>query len=122
MKFNYHDGKTSVLEGAFARGDRRLADVLITAYKLGCKFDGWQEYFDFDQWQAAFDAHGISMDFYTRSRAFDEILPWDFIDVGVRKEFLLKEYEKSLKGQVTPDCRGNCVGCGINIDLIGREC
>lgn len=122
VKFNYHDGKTSVLEGAFARGDRRLADVLITAFKLGCKFDGWQEYFDFDKWQEAFDRHGISMDFYTRGREFDEILPWDFIDVGVRKDFLIKEYEKSLKGQVTPDCRGNCVGCGINIDLIGREC
>ena len=122
VKFNYHDGKTSVLEGAFARGDRRLADVLITAFKSGCKFDGWQEYFDYDKWQAAFDSHGISMDFYTRGRAFDEILPWDFIDVGVRKDFLIKEYEKSLEGQVTPDCRGNCVGCGINIDLIGREC
>jgi radical SAM family uncharacterized protein len=122
VKFNYHDGKTSVLEGAFARGDRRLADVLITAFKLGCKFDGWQEYFDFDKWQEAFDRHGLSMASYTRARDFDEILPWDFIDVGVRKEFLIKEYEKSLKEEVTPDCRGNCVGCGINVDLIGREC
>jgi len=122
VKFNYHDAKTSMLEGVFARGDRRLNEVLITAFEMGCKFDGWAEYFDYDKWLAAFEKHGIKFETYTRGRAYDEILPWDFIDVGVRKDFLIREYEKSIKAEVTPDCRGNCVGCGINIDLIGRDC
>lgn len=122
IKFNYHDAHTSVLEGAFARGDRRLADVIIKAYELGCKFDGWQEHFKYDKWMEAFEACGIDPDFYTRERSYDEILPWDHIDVGVRKEFLIKEYENAVNGVVTEDCRDKCVGCGINIDLIGREC
>lgn len=122
LKFNYHDAKTSVLEGVFARGDRRLNEVLITAFEMGCKFDGWSEYFDFNTWKAAFDQHGVAFETYTRGRSYDEILPWDFIDVGVRKDFLIKEYENSLKGVVTADCREKCVSCGVNIDLIGREC
>lgn len=122
VKFNYHDAHTSVLEGVFARGDRRLSEVLIKAFELGCKFDGWQEYFDYELWMKAFEACDIDPDFYIRERAYDEILPWDHIDVGVRKDFLIREYENAIKGVVTEDCRGNCVGCGINVDLIGREC
>lgn len=122
IKFNYHEAKTSVLEGAFARGDRKLSEVIIKAYELGCKFDGWQEYFDYDKWMQAFDAADLSLDFYNRARSYEETLPWDHIDVGVRKEFLIRENENALAGNVTVDCRENCSGCGINIDLLGRDC
>lgn len=122
VKFNYHDAHTSILEGVFARGDRRLSEVLIKAFELGCKFDGWQEFFNYNKWMQAFEACDVDPSFYTRARSYDEILPWDFIDVGVRKAFLQRENENAIKGLVTEDCRGNCVGCGINIDLIGREC
>jgi radical SAM family uncharacterized protein len=122
IKFNYPDPKTSILEGVFARGDRRLTDVLIKAFELGCKFDGWQEHFDYDKWMEAFDSCGVDPQFYNRERSFDEILPWDFIDVGVRKEFLIKEYDNAVNAVVTGDCRDNCLGCGVNVDLIGREC
>ncbi len=122
VKFNYHDAETSVLEGVFARGDRRLTDVLIKAFELGCKFDGWQEFFDYGKWMEAFEACDVDPWFYTRGREFDEILPWDFIDVGVRKDFLIREYNNAVNEVVTGDCRDNCLGCGVNIDLIGREC
>lgn len=122
VKFNYHDATTSVLEGAFARGDRRLSDVLIKAYELGCKFDGWQEFFDYDKWMLAFKETGVDFDFYLRERDYEEILPWDHIDVGVTKAFLIREYEKAVNAELTEDCRDKCVGCGININLIGREC
>lgn len=117
LKFNYHDAKTSVLEGAFARGDRKLSEVIISAFELGCKFDGWQEFFEFDKWQEAFNVNDLSIEFYNRKREYDEILPWDHIDVGVKKEFLMRENENSIKGKTTIDCREGCVGCGINIDL-----
>ena len=122
VKFNYHDAETSVLEGTFARGDRRLTDVLIRAFELGCKFDGWSDFFDYKKWMQAFEECDVDPAFYRRERSYDEILPWDFIDVGVRKEFLIKEYENAIKGVLTEDCRDNCLGCGLNIDLIGREC
>lgn len=122
IKFNYHDAHTSVLEGAFARGDRKLSEVIISAFESGCKFDGWQEYFDFDKWVAAFEKNGLDYTFYNRARAYDELLPWDFIDVGVRKDFLQRENEAAINGIVTEDCRDNCAGCGVNIDLIGRDC
>lgn len=122
LKFTYMDAKTSVLEGVFARGDRRLNEVLITAFEMGCKFDGWTEHFNFETWLSAFEKHQVLLETYTRGKSYDEILPWDFIDIGVRKEFLIQEYENSLKGIVTADCRENCVGCGINIDLLGSDC
>lgn len=122
LKFNYHDAKTSVLEGAFARGDRRLSEVLIKAYELGCKFDGWQEFFDYEKWMKAFEMVGLSVDFYNRERSYDELLPWDHIDVGVKKDFLIRENENSKAGVITEDCRDNCSGCGINVDILGREC
>ncbi len=123
LVYNYHDPETSILEGVFARGDRRLGAVLIEAYKNGCRFDGWQEYFDFDQWMAAFDKLGVDPAFYThRQRAYDEVLPWDVIDPGVSKEFLQRENEKARNAEVTEDCRETCTGCGVNVNIVGGAC
>ncbi len=123
LVYNYHDPETSILEGVFARGDRRLGAVLIEAYKNGCRFDGWQEYFDFDQWMAAFDKLGVDPAFYThRQRAYDEVLPWDVIDPGVSKAFLQRENEKARNAEVTEDCRETCIGCGVNVNIVGGAC
>ena len=98
IRYTYHDNKTSYLEGVFARGDRRLCKAIITAVERGCKFDAWGEFFDFDKWIEAIEDSGLDPDFYTaRERAYDEVLPWDHIDVGVTKRFLINEYEKSKK-------------------------
>lgn len=113
IKYSWHDNKTSYLEGVFARGDRRLCEVIIRAVELGCKFDGWSDHFRFDLWMQAFEELGIDPDFYTaRERSISEVLPWDHIDVGVSKEFLIREYEKSKQGITTPHCREKCSGCG----------
>lgn len=123
VKFNYHEAKSSVVEAVFARGDRRVGKALIEAYKNGAKFDGWIEYFNYEKWMEAFEATGISVDFYAhRERSFDEILPWDHIDCGVTKEFLIREYKDSLEGKVTHDCRDGCTACGVNTGLIGGLC
>ncbi|NLY43663.1 MAG: TIGR03960 family B12-binding radical SAM protein [Clostridiaceae bacterium] len=122
IKYNWHESKVSFLEGVFARGDRKLSRVLIEAHKKGCKFDGWNEYFNFDKWMQAFKDCGVDPYFYTsRERKYDEILPWDHIDVGVTKKFLIKEAEKALRGEVTPHCRQGCIGCGATI-FQGGEC
>ncbi len=115
IKISYHDSRTSFLEGVMARGDRRLAPVIYEAWELGCKFDGWSEYFRFDTWMEAFKQLGVDPEFYIgRQRGYDEVLPWDFIDIGVSKEYLKHENEKALRGETTPDCRmDGCVGCGI---------
>lgn len=121
--YNYHDPETSVLEGVFARGDRRLGAVILKAYEMGCKFDGWAEYFKMSTWMKAFEATEIDPDFYTsRERAFDEFLPWDIIDAGIDKSYLISEYEKALGAVSTADCRLGCTGCGLNVNLIGGEC
>lgn len=113
IRYNWHDNKTSYLEGVFARGDRRLSSVIYQAVKNGCKFDGWGEYFDFSKWEEAFKTCGIDPDFYNlRERSYDEILPWDFIDIGVTKEFLKKENEKAKLAKTTENCREKCAGCG----------
>lgn len=113
LKYNWHEADVTVLEGVFARGDRRVGRVLMQAYKNGCIFDAWTEFFDNEKWLSAFEKTGISMDFYnTRVRATDEILPWDFIDCGVSKEFLKREWDKAQEGIVTPNCRMKCSGCG----------
>lgn len=113
---------TSFLEGVFARGDRRLADVIETAWKKGCKFDGWEEHLDRDKWMEAFDETGIDPFFYTaRKREYDEILPWDHMDYGVTKKFLVSESQKAHKGETTACCREKCAGCGAN-RLNGGEC
>lgn len=123
INYNYHDSKTSFLEAVFARGDRKLGDVLIKALEKGCKFDGWQEHFLYDKWMEAFEECGIDPAFYAnRIREYDEILPWDHIDVGVSKKYLIDENEKSKEEKLTKDCRLGCTGCGINNGFIGGVC
>ena len=119
IRYMWHDNKTSYLEGVFARGDRRLSKVIRKAVDNGCKFDGWDEHFKFDDWIKSFEECGVDPDFYLRKRELDEVLPWDHIDVGVRKEFLKKEYEKALSEQTTPNCREKCAGCGANCFGVG---
>lgn len=114
IKYNYHESKVSVLEGVFARGDRRLSRVIELAVKKGCKFDGWDEYFSPEKWDEAFAEAGLDPAFYRRERSYDEILPWDKIDIGVTKEFLMRENEKAKKAVVTPNCREKCSGCGAS--------
>ncbi len=113
IKYNCHDADVSELEGVFARGDRRLCDVILQAYEAGCIYDSWTEYFHYDRWQKAFEDHGLTMAFYNdRERAEDELFPWDFIDIGVTKAFLLREYHNAKAETVTPNCRQKCAGCG----------
>ena len=115
VTFNYHETKTSNLEAIFARGDRKVCRLLEHAYHLGCKFDGWTEYFKPQLWEQAFAETGTDLDFYAyRERDYEEILPWDIIDPLISREFLIRENEKAKAAQVTPDCRRGCAGCGIN--------
>lgn len=115
VTFNYHETKTSNLEAIFARGDRKVCHLLEHAYRLGCKFDGWTEYFKPELWEQAFAETGTDLDFYAyRERDYEEILPWDIVDPLVSREFLIRENEKAKAAQVTPDCRKGCAGCGIN--------
>ncbi len=115
IRYTYHDNKTSYLEGVFARGDRRLCKSIIKAVELGCKFDGWGEFFDFDKWMQAFNETGIDPDFYTaRVRDYEEVLPWEHIDVGVTKEFFIRESEKAKAEATTPHCRQDCSSCGAS--------
>ena len=105
-----------MLEGVFARGDRKLCDLLVKAYENGCIFDSWSEHFKFDVWVKSFEELGMTMDFYNhREREQEEILPWDFINIGVTKNFLKREWENALAGKVTPNCRMQCSGCGAAI-------
>lgn len=114
LNFKWHDAPLSVVEGAFARGDRRLGKVLLEAHRLGCRFDSWGDHFSFSAWQKAFAACAIDPRFYLRRRETDELLPWDHLDSGVSKAFLLKERELALEGAPTPDCRtGACSACGV---------
>ncbi len=114
IKYNWHEADVSVLEGVFARGDRRIAQVILAAYKRGCLFDSWSEFFDNDKWLECFEECGIDIGFYTtRKRAENEIFPWDFIDCGVTKEFLLREWKKAKEQTVSPNCRDMCQGCGV---------
>ena len=113
IRYNWHEADVTVLEGVLARGDRKVADAILYVYEHGGFFDAWHEYFNFELWQEAFDACGIDMDFYTkRERTEDEIFPWDFIDCGVTKEFLLREWRTAHTETVTPNCRMRCAGCG----------
>lgn len=115
IRLNWHDAETSVLEGAFARGDRHLGKVLLEAHKLGCKLDGWNEYFSFEKWQQAFQNAGVDMTFYNeRERSLDEILPWEVTNCGVTKEFFKRELQQAKDVLTTPNCRDKCAGCGAN--------
>lgn len=113
IKYNWHEADVSVLEGVFARGDRKVAQVIRKAYEKGCMFDAWSEYYNNDLWMEAFADCGVSIDFYnTRERQKDEIFPWDILDCGVSKEFLWREWEKAKAETVSPNCRKACSGCG----------
>ena len=123
IEYNYHAPALSRLEAVFARGDRRLGPVIEEAVKKGAKLDGWDEYFNYSYWFDALREHGIDADFYTtRGYGEDEILPWDTIDVGVSKKFLLRERRRAYEGVVTPDCRHGCAGCGANALLKEVPC
>lgn len=113
IRYNWHQADVTLLEGVFARGDRRVSKVILEAYRLGALYDAWTEYWNYDRWLQAFENTGIDMDFYTlRERDTDEIFPWDFIDIGVTKSFLKKEWQRAHEGVVTPNCRMKCSGCG----------
>ncbi|MCD7725967.1 MAG: TIGR03960 family B12-binding radical SAM protein [Clostridiales bacterium] len=115
IKYNWHEADVSVLEGVFARGDRRVAAVILEAYRRGCMFDSWSEYFQNDVWLSCFRDCGLDIGFYTtRERSDDEIFPWDFLDCGVTREFLLREWKKAQEGTVSPNCRSQCQGCGAS--------
>lgn len=115
IKYNWHEADVSVLEGVLARGDRRIGPVLVKAYEKGCLFDAWSEHYKNEVWMEAFAQCGVDPDFYTvRERALDEIFPWDFIDCGVTKDFLKREWMRAQQETVSPNCRVQCQGCGAN--------
>lgn len=122
IKVSYHETPTSLLEGVLARGDRRLGKVILRAFELGCKFDSWDDQFNFDAWMQAFEDNDIDPYFYThRRRDFSELLPWDHLDFGVSRKFLENENKKAHNNQTTPHCRIHCSGCGAN-KLNGGKC
>ena len=114
IRYNWHEPDVTVLEGFLARGDRRCSKVILKAYEKGALYDAWSESFHYDIWKEAFKETGIDIEFYTlRERSTDEILPWDFIDAGVTKKFLIREWEQAKAETVTPNCRQKCSGCGV---------
>ncbi len=113
ISYNWHQSHVSFLEAVFAKGDRRLADVLVAAQKKGCRFDGWDEHFSYEKWMEAFAECGVDPEFYAyRKIEHDEVLPWDHIDIGVRKEYLMEEHNRAYREETTPSCREKCMGCG----------
>ncbi len=113
IKYNCHDAKTSMLEGVMARGDRRIGQVIYAAWKNGATFDAWSEFFRFSHWEEAFTSTGVDPLFYTvRERDYEEILPWDFINIGVTKAFLYNEFLRAKEGKITPNCMDGCMNCG----------
>jgi len=113
ITYNWHQSTVSFLEAVFAKGDRRLGKVLISAVKNGCRFDGWDEHFNYEGWMKAFEENGVNPDFYCyRKIDHSEVLPWEHVDVGVTKNFLMKEHDKAYEEVTTPSCRDNCAGCG----------
>ena len=114
VDFKYHAPDVSYIEAVFARGDRRLGEAMEIAWRMGCRFDGWSDQFRYDLWLKAFEEAGLDPDFYaTRPRPVDEVFPWDHLDCGVTKAYLLREWEKALRAECTPDCRKGCTGCGM---------
>jgi len=115
LKYNWHEADVTILEGVLARGDRRLSKAIVNAYKDGCLFDAWGEQFVFEKWEKAIADAGLDIDFYTtRERSTDELLPWDYINIGVTKEFLKREWKNALEEKVTPNCAAKCSGCGAS--------
>lgn len=122
ISVSYHDSRTSFLEAVFAKGDRRLGAVLLEAFRRGCYFDSWEEHFHFDTWMQVFRDMGVDPAFYAnRALGFDETLPWDHLDYGVTKQYLIREYEKAMQARTTQPCNRACAGCGAN-NLLGRAC
>lgn len=116
IHYSWHDPELSFLEAIFARGDRRLGQVLVRAWEKGCRFDSWGEHFHFQQWLDAFAEVGLEPDFYAnRDREYEEVLPWDHIDIGVSKKFFIRENEKAQEGELTANCRMDCSGCGAAV-------
>ena len=114
IRYHWHEPDVTVLEGFLARGDRRCAQVILKAYEKGALYDAWSENFRYDLWKEAFAETGVDIEFYTlRERNTEEILPWDFIDAGVSRKFLIREWERALSEEVTPNCRQQCSGCGV---------
>lgn len=122
IRVSWHDSNVSILETVLAKGDRRLCDVIYTAWKKGCKFDSWSEHYKFDKWMEAFEECGIDPAFYANRRFdYDEILPWDHLDYLVSKDFFIRENKRAHESKTTPHCRKQCSGCGVN-KKVGREC
>lgn len=113
IKYNWHDSHTSHIEACLARGDQKMGEVILRAYRLGCKFDSWGEFFDYDKWLAAFDAAGVNPQVYSGRQPQDKPLPWEIIESGISRQFLLSELDKAYGAQLTADCRNGCHGCGI---------
>lgn len=124
IQVSWHESHTSLLEAVLARGDRKLNKVLLDLAEMDCNFDAWDEYLDFSKWQKAFEDNGLDMSFYAnRERDYEEILPWDHLDYGVSKKFLIREMEKAKKAETTDNCRDKCAGCGANSFLErGTDC
>ena len=121
--YNYHEQETSFMEAVFARGDRRTCDVLIKAFEKGAKFDGWSEYFNMEIWNEAMEECNLDSEFYVyREREYDEILPWDFIDIGVNRKYMERENENAKKAELTKNCLEGCTGCGINVNFKEGKC
>ena len=123
INYNYHEQETSFMEAVFARGDRRACDVLIKAFEKGAKFDGWSEFFSKQIWDEAMADCDFNPDFYVyREKNYDEVLPWDFIDIGVNRKYLERENEKAKNAELTKNCREGCTGCGINVNFKEGKC
>lgn len=123
IKFQYHTTDVSYLEAIFAKGDRRLSQVLVEAHKRGCKFDSWDEHFKLEKWMEAFEAAGVDPKFYIRDEIpYEELLPWDHIDCGVSKRFLIRENERAKKAELTSDCRQGCNACEVNVEIARGLC
>jgi len=122
VSYNYHDPRTSSLEGVFARGDRRLSAAILEAYRLGCRLDAWDEHFRFDLWQEALAKTGADTEYYTGTRCLDDVLPWSHIDCGVCTEYLKRSRADGYAGKITPDCVVSCSGCGASSLLMEGFC
>ena len=120
IRYNWHEAKVSRLEAVFSKGNRRLSSAIYEAQRRGIRFDAWDEYFSYESWLSVFEDLGIDMDFYAnRKMSYDEILPWDVIDIGVSKSFMISENKKAHESVTTPNCREKCSGCGAN--ALGKE-
>ena len=120
VTYNWHDVQTSVMEGVIARGDRRQGKAIYLAWQRGCKFDGWDQLFNYDTWMQAFADCGLDPEFYaSRQRPLDEVFPWDHIGCGTDKRHLIREWQRSRSAEITPDCMQNCAGCGSE-SFVGR--